>query len=90
LNAIPADVVVLDRTPMARVHMSYEDLLATALRNSDWRLTGVYPKAVKATTVPNARIEVYRWVGLPRAPGTGLRVEMNPSPKIVLDRDRPN
>lgn len=85
LDAVPADMVVLDRTP-GRTLMPHEALVASALAQPSWKLAAVFPREQKRTTVPNARIEVYRRTG-PTPPSAGkLRVELQPSPKIVLDR----
>jgi len=83
LAAIPADVIVLDRTPgIAIPHVAL--LAATVKGDPRWQLHSVYPHTIKPTTLANARIEVYRWIG-PARPDTGrLRVVMKPSPKVVL------
>jgi len=83
LAAIPADVIVLDRTP--GVDMPHQALLVkTVLGDPQWQLFGVYPKVRKPTTLANARIEVYRWAGPAHSDTGRVRVEMNPSPKVVL------
>lgn len=85
LHAIPVDVVVFDRTSRA-TSWPHDGLLQSALQAPGWTLAGVYPQHRTAATVPNARLEVYRWVGPARTAPSRLRVEVNfPKPKIVLD-----
>jgi hypothetical protein len=83
LGAIPADVVVLDRTPGVDVP-HHQLLLKTISNDPRWQLFGVYPTVKKSTTLANARIEVYRWTGPPRTDSGRLQVHLKPSPKVVL------
>jgi hypothetical protein len=84
LNAIPADVVVYDRFSH-NPPWPHEPMLQAALASPEWSMVGVYPQHRTPSTLRDARIEVYRWVGPPRSGPGHLKVEAAfPKPKIVL------
>jgi Dolichyl-phosphate-mannose-protein mannosyltransferase len=86
LADIPADIVVVDRTPELWFPPHQQLLLETLHRDPRWRLAHIYPNERRPTTVPGARIELYEWTGAARAATGRLHLVYEPTPKVVVSQ----